>query len=79
MDFFATKPTNCVAAGTVRDWARQAICGWFTGRDEGFDEATFQQWEVSKLPDGSYRFLDPVTGRVHIFDVAVVVVERNPA
>ncbi len=68
-----TTGTSKITETQVRDWARQAISGWFTGRDEGFDERAFQAYEIAKHNDGSYTFFAP-DGSYRRFDIAVVVV-----
>lgn len=75
MDFFATN-TDEITEYDVRDWARQAICGWFTGHDDGFDELRFQQYVISRRKDGSFSFMNAETREVRTFEVAVVVLER---
>ncbi len=78
MEDFTAMTTEPLTESKVRVWARQAISGWFTGDDDGFEEQLFGQYLVSHLKDGSYWFTDTLTGVGRRFEIAVVVVEVAP-
>ncbi len=75
VDSFATS-TSHLPETQIRTWARQAILGWFTGHDGGFDELAFQEYDVRVLRDGFFEFTHRETKVKQRFDIAVVVVSE---
>lgn len=58
----------------VRDWAEQAIEGWFTGWSD-LNEPDFQRYCFARDRDGSYWITERATGLVlGKVDIGVVVI-----